>query len=648
MRTLRIRQMILAAVCGSLLTTGMAGAASAATPTPGPTAPTASGTARAGEDGDWTVEEALRFWTPERIAAATDPGAAFARPAPATSPSPGGTGTPSGGAAKPGTPTRPGTPAPIPTPTLKPPPKNKPRPGITHENSRHFRGIKSVGVLFAKDPNNAKTHYCSASVVESAGRNLVLTAGHCVNSKAIFVPYYDGSKDVRHQPYGIWPVTKWFYDGNYVANTTAPTSDLDFAFARVGRNDGKNVQDVVGGNSLARTQGAKDRATVIGYPSVDHNPDDQAVQCTTETGALPGYNQMRIDCAGLWGGISGSPWFSSVDLDRGTGTIIGNVGGSNGGGPDVKGSDPLYNRLTYSPFHTDRFFLLFDDAQKNSDAGHGAYQQPAPPYSVGRAETWKHAALMAAGDFNGTGRSDLVVVWSDGEVTLYDSDGNGDFSSERRLTDKNGTWTYARTVTAGDFGGNNQFDLMVVWSDGEVTLYQDIGGNGLGSEVKMADKKSIWSHATQIAAGRFNAATYVTDLVVRWSDGELTLYTNVGPGTFGQENKLKDKNSTWEHAKLLTAGEYSGNAKWDLMVSWTDGELDTYVGTSTRGLGSEQRILDANGTWEHNTVMTTGKFTPNGRTDDLLIRWSDGETTMYNDTGANRLGRENTLVYPVL
>ncbi|WKX69193.1 FG-GAP-like repeat-containing protein [Streptomyces sp. XD-27] len=633
MRTLRIRRMALSAVCVSLMTVGAAGAAAAATPTPEPapttvptTVPTAAPakpgapespaaeTARAVDGDDWTVEEAIRFWTPERIASATDPGA-FAR-----------------------------------SRTRAPAPGGKPRQGITHKNSSHFRGIKSVGVLFTKDSSGPKTHSCSASVVESKGRNLILTAGHCVKSKAIFIPYYDGSKDVAHQPLGIWTVDKWFVDRSYSPpNTKARESDLDFAFARVDQNGGKNLQDVVGGgNKLARTQGAKNRVTVIGYPMVKHNPTDQAVRCTTDTGALPGYNQMRIDCAGLWGGVSGSPWFSSVDLDRGTGTIIGNVGGSYGGGPDVKGDNPLYNRLTYSPFHADRFFQLFDDAQKDGGTDHGPYRQPTLPYSVGRADTWKHAKLMAAGDFNGTGRSDLVVVWTDGEVTLYNSDGKGDFSSERRLTPKNTTWPHAQTITAGDFGGGNQFDLMVVWSDGEVTLYQDIGAKGLGSETKMPGKKTTWSHATQIAAGRFNAARYVTDLVVRWSDGELTLYTNVGPGTFGQEHKLKDENATWKKAKLLTSGEYSGNAKWDLMVSWTDGELDNYVGTSTSGLGKEHRILEPNKTWEHNTVMTTGNFTPNGRTDDLLIRWSDGETTMYNDTGAGRLGKENTLVYPVV
>ncbi|WP_328960690.1 trypsin-like serine peptidase [Streptomyces virginiae] len=51
------------------------------------------------------------------------------------------------------------------------------------------------------------------------------------------------------------------------------------------------------------------------------------------------------------------------------------------------------------------------------------------------------------------------------------------------------------------------------------------------------------------------------DPMVRWDDGELSLFTNVSAGTMGQEYKLKDPNSTWKDATLLTAGQYSGGGR---------------------------------------------------------------------------------------
>ncbi|MFI9722387.1 trypsin-like serine peptidase [Streptomyces sp. NPDC052396] len=623
MRQSRIGLLAAAALCGTLLA-GNAGAAMAATPAPTPTrstaakpAPTgkatpapkprASSTPLPGNKGNWTVQDAIRFWTPERMASATDPSGRVARPKGWTA----SHKTPSAAA------------------------------GITGE---HFGGIKSVGVLFHTD-KGMKAHYCSASVVRSAGHNLILTAGHCVGDNAVFVPQYNKNRGADNQPYGVWPVKEWFRDHEYASDKSA-NSDLDFAFASVKDNGGRSVEDVVGANTLARTPGFNNKLTVIGYPMDKYDPADVAFRCPdAQTTALPGYNQMQIDCAGMWGGVSGGPWFSSFDPSGQTGVIVGNVGGFMQGGPDVPASNPLYNRITYSPLHGDRFFQDYDDAQNGRHPDHGPYQQPSLPYSMGSGDTWKHAKLMASGDFNGNGHSDMIVVWTDGEVTMYYSDRNGHFTSERQLMPSNSTWTHAETMTAGDFTGSSQFDLMVRWSDGEVTLFGDVGSNGLNvSGTQMIGPNETWKHATQIAAGRFNAAQYVTDLMVRWSDGELTLYTNVGAGSFGQENKLKDSNITWQHATLLTAGEFSGNQKWDLMVQWSDGELDNYVGTTTAGLGSEARIQNANSLWTHNTVMTTGNFTANGRTDDLVVRWSDGETTMYIDTAMDHLGTEENLV----
>ncbi|MFB0620282.1 FG-GAP-like repeat-containing protein [Streptomyces sp. AGS-58] len=558
---------------------------------------------------DWTAEAAMRFWTPERMAAATDPAG---RPAP---------------------------------------PKGLPAVGQQHSvvgiTGQHFKGIKSVGTIFSTD-KGLKGHRCTASVVRSGGHNLILTAGHCVGSKSMFVPMYDHGKTAAKQPLGVWAIDKWFRDKKY-ASDKSKNSDLDYAFASLKPNGGKKVQDVVGGaNTLARTPGYANRVTVIGYPGFAHNPQDTPIRCSNiYTTALSGYYQMQIFCGGMWGGVSGGPFFSHLDASGNTGTIIGNVGGFLQGGPDIEDhSDPRYNEITYSPLHGDRFFRLYDDAQKGSDIpDYGPYQQPPLPYTMGAGSTWKHANLMASGDFNGKGHSDMIVVWSDGEVTLHNSDGNGKFTSERQLLRKNGTWPHAKTMTAGDFTGSNQFDLLVRWSDGEVTLYGDVGSKGLqGAGTQMAKPKSTWKDASQISAGRFFSSEYVTDLIVRWVDGEVTLYSGVSAGTFGKEHQLKPKNRTWQDATLLTTGEYSGSQKWDLMVRWTDGELDDYVNTGT-SLGKEQRILNKNELWKHDLVMTTGDFTGNHHTDDLVIRWSDGETTMYMDTRANHLGTEETLVH---
>ncbi|MFF7188873.1 FG-GAP-like repeat-containing protein [Streptomyces sp. NPDC008222] len=564
-------------------------------------------TASPSADGSWTVQDAIRFWTPQRMASATDPSGRVPQPSGWMAPR---------------------------------------RNGLTSAGltGQHFDGITSVGMLFHTD-SNMRAHYCSAGVVRSAGHDLILTAGHCLGKNAVFVPKYDHTKPAAQQPYGIWPVKEWFRDTRYASDKSA-NSDLDFAFAALGPNGGREIEDVVGGNTLAPTPGFANKVTVVGYPSIGHNPQDQAFRCSdVRTTALTSYYQMQIDCGGMWGGVSGGPWFSQFDASGNTGQIIGNVGGFNGGGPDVKPSDPLYNRITYSPLHGDRFFQLYADAQKGLHTDYGPYQQPPLPYTMGNGTTWKHAKLMASGDFNGVGHSDLIVVWDDGEVTLYTSDGNGHFVAERQMLKRNPTWKGAATITAGDFTGSNRFDLMVRWSDGKVTLYGDVGSNGLKVPgTQMVGPNGTWKKAAQIAAGRFGASQYVTDLVVRWSDGGVSLYTNVSAGRFGQEHKLSVPSGTWKDATLLTSGEFSGNQKWDLMVQRPDGELDNYVGTTASGLGTKVRIKNPHGLWTHGTVVTAGNYTGDHRTDDLVVRSSDGGTTTYTDTGKDHLGTGQVLV----
>ncbi|MFJ1560632.1 trypsin-like serine peptidase [Streptomyces mirabilis] len=524
-------------------------------------------------------------------------------------------------------------------------PAVKPGAKPAADSAKHFAGIKSVGVLYSG--SGPETHSCTASVVDSSGHDLILTAGHCKSAHGMFVPRYDSGKSADAQPFGVFPVQEWFRDSQWAADKSV-NSDLDFAFARVGTDQGKKVQDVVGANTVARTPGFTSNVTVIGYPMSTYDRADQAVSCPTRTSVLAGFNQKRIDCAGMWGGVSGGPWFSRVDLSgSGTGEIVGNVGGWNGGGPDVPASDPLYNRITYSPVYGDRFFQLYSDAQRGDHTDHGPYQQPALPYSMGTWDTWRNARLLASGDFRGTGHSDMIAVWSDGRATLYLGDGKGGFVSEQQLLAPNGTWTHAQTITAGDFAGSKQSDLMVRWSDGEVTLYGDVGKNGLNTAgTRMIGPNQTWTHATQMTAGRFTADAAARDLIVRWSDGELTLYTNVSAGTFGKENQLKAPNPRWKDATTLTSVDFSGSGRRNLMVRWSNGAIDTYPSITTSGLGDATRLQGPTTLWTGDLAMTAGNFTPDGRTDDLVVRRPDGGITLYSDTSSTELGTEHMLVAP--
>ncbi|MFE9448803.1 trypsin-like serine peptidase [Streptomyces sp. NPDC006739] len=516
--------------------------------------------------------------------------------------------------------------------------------------AERFGGHPTVGTFFFDGtPLGGPSTYCTGSVVDTAAKDIVLTAGHCglglaAATHRIFVPQYSAGKSADQQPYGVFPVSQLYIDPRYERNTKKPTSDLDLAFAQVDANSRGEVESVTGALTFTPTSGYAHQVTVIGYPgSAGVNPGHVPVRCPVSTSQLPGFRQLRMTCKGFYGGVSGGPWIEDYDPATGTGKVIGDTGGYNGGGNDADD-----DWVTYAPVFGKDAQDLFDDAAAHRAVGaEPPYQPSGAPWLPGAASTWQQARLLASGDFRHTGHSDMIVVWTDGSVTLYPGNGHGGYDTGRRLLAANGTWKDATTITAGDFSGSDQFDLMVRWVDGEVTLYGDVGSKGLNwAGTQMIKPNTTWRNATQIAAGRFASSKYVTDLMVRWADGGLTLYTNVGAGTFGQLHRLKGPNATWKNATLLTSGEFSGSRNWDLMVRWTDGELDNYANTSTAGVGPEQRIKNPNKLWTRDAAMTTGAYTGNGSTDDVVIRWSDGETTMYTDTHADQLGTEHMLVAP--
>lgn len=253
------------------------------------------------------------FWTRSRMETATPlPGKARFGPArPAASPaSPGAGQLPPPG-----------------TPTAKP-----------------FSGVPTVGTLFYT--TGTGRHFCTASVVDSARKDMVLTAAHCVYSSAYasnveFVPgYHDGQR-----PYGAWPVTSIAVAAGW---KQSHDPDLDFAFLSVSPPSGGGlpIQAVTGGLRLGINRGYDHHIEVIGY----NNTGDRPVKCATKSFEFqPG--QMEFYCHSYWDGTSGGPWITGYHGRTGTGTVIGDIGGYQQGGD--------YEWASYSPYFSRPTLDLF-------------------------------------------------------------------------------------------------------------------------------------------------------------------------------------------------------------------------------------------------------------------------------------------------
>jgi V8-like Glu-specific endopeptidase len=208
---------------------------------------------------------------------------------------------------------------------------------------------------------------CSGSVVHSPDADIVITAAHCVysggtwNTGLSVSPSTTGGQD----QHGTWNVDRIWVDPRYIQGDER----YDYAFLRVSRPGGPEIEDEVGGNTLAVNEPFHLAGVITtGYPN-SNNPGNQQITCTVDTYQSAAHDQYReMRCGGYYSGVSGGPW---VLLKPGakTGTLIGIIGGYNGGGPS-DGSVHT-DAISYSPYFTNDTLSLYQQAADN-DGGQDA------------------------------------------------------------------------------------------------------------------------------------------------------------------------------------------------------------------------------------------------------------------------------------
>ncbi|KAA2266020.1 hypothetical protein F0L68_02525 [Solihabitans fulvus] len=499
-----------------------------------------------------------------------------------------------------------------------------------------FGGMPAVGAL-TTGGGPISDHNCSASIVDSPHGNLIMGAAHCMAGKSgmTFAPgYHDGVA-----PYGVWKTigTSFVPDGWPGGDPSGGGSPYDVAFAMVESHAGQSVQQTAGSALHLRVNTTLPQpVTVVGYPGATHTDYQKKPYKCDATASAYKQSWITLQCLKIPGGFSGGPW-----IVRGTMDVIGVIGGYGQSLPD---SDPNNYSINFG-----------NGVQVAYDRAVAATNGPPPPYSMGTGATWKHADLITSGYYTGgsaggSRHMDMIVRWSDGEVTLYrgstSNDGRHPFESEMQLSAPGGLWTHAILMTGGHFadGGDG---LVVRWSDGELTLYKHVDQNGFHDEVQLAAPNDLWkNHSKLLTAGKYTSSTQRGDLVVVWSDGEVSLYGNIGANGLGAETQLAAPNDRWKGAVQLTAGEFTGNNTADLAVRWGNGTFSVFPDVNTAGFNGEYSVAAPNTSWNNATVVAAGAFASNGRPNDILIRWVDGEVSLYPSVDWSGLHQEIQLVAP--
>ncbi|OLT39360.1 hypothetical protein BJF86_07875 [Serinicoccus sp. CNJ-927] len=158
-------------------------------------------------------------------------------------------------------------------------------------------------------------YVCSGTSTRSANRDVVTTAGHCLNegpgdfaTNFTYVPAYNNGQ----APYG-----QWVADNLYAASAWVNRGDInqDVAFAVMAEKNGQSLTDATGDYPIGFNLGYNRSFQAYGYPADTPYNGAYLYRCSGTSGRDSyGTNDHRLPCS-MTGGSSGGGWITNGTLN---------------------------------------------------------------------------------------------------------------------------------------------------------------------------------------------------------------------------------------------------------------------------------------------------------------------------------------------
>jgi hypothetical protein len=246
---------------------------------------------------------------------------------------------------------------------------------------------------------------------------------------------------------------------------------------------------------------------------------------------------------------------------------------------------------------------------------------------------------LATGDFNGDGKPDLAAAGPGGVAVLL-GNGNGTFRTGPTLT----TNLSPTAIAVGDFNGDGKQDIAVSAGD---TISVFLGnGNGTFQAAKTSSLGNVGDNIVSMVAGAFVPGGGL-DLAVTVltpggrEDSVVTVFLNNGNGTFVKGQTVQ----VGVNAQGLATADFNGDGKLDLVTTsmLPDGSRNVEVLLGQGNGRFQAPIITAPG--GIGQTVATGDFNGDGKADVVLVDNFDNEVIVLLGNGNGTFGQVHTFQF---
>ena len=294
-----------------------------------------------------------------------------------------------------------------------------------------------------------------------------------------------------------------------------------------------------------------------------------------------------------------------------------------GGGVEVR-----LQQAAYNDFNGDgrSDLLLRNDNGTVTDwvakAG-GGFTPNSSAFQINAPANWH---VIGSGDYNGDGRVDIMWRADDGTVTNWLGTATGGFSDNWNNFNIHADANW-QIIGTGDFNGDGRADILWRATDGTITNWLANQNGGF-----TGNWNNFNTHADAnwqiIGTDDFNGDG-ISDLLWRSTDGTITNWLGQANGGFtGNWNNFNiHADASWQ---IIGSGDFNGDGRADILWQSSDGTVTNWLADQSGGFTGNWNNFNTHtdGSWH---IAGIGDFNGDG-IDDLLWRGPDGTTTDWLGT----------------